>query len=240
MSKATKTVDGVVSIDLDAVNSATVAVFVAEFKARSKSFLNEAIAYVAAVDARGGKRGSDAEVQRIIAAGLPTGAKPYSPARYSKLAASFRALEPAGFPAGHAEGFEALRSLWDVSSDKLSATERDDVVKAAARRKSDETRVQFIWSKIDEAKAGKSTDKSEQGGDESDESGNGDESVEQGADNGAISLEVLLTVVQSVTAAALDLSDAERVQLADALQKSADSVWEITSNLAAVAETVAA
>lgn len=225
-----------VAIDTTAVDETTVATFVSAFHARTASFLIEATAYVASVDARGGKRGADAAVQRLIADGLPKGAEPYSPTRYSKLSAAFRALPIAGFKVTDAAGFDALYALWNLPSNKLDSQARDLIVKGAARRKSDEARLTHLWDAIAAVKAGKVTPEPEPetpAEETPEESAPAEETAPA-----PIDIDTLLTVVKALAGAAVDLSEADRVTLADAMQETVDAIWETVS--APVAESVAA
>lgn len=204
---------------------------------RSRDLFTEATHYVASVDARGGKRGADAEVQRLIADGLagltdengvPLNVKPMSHARYSKLSGAFRAIGKAGFAEPTASAFSALYDLWNVSSSLIDSKSRDAIVASAARKRSDAARLAALVDAV------KSTRKASDNDD--DESVENDDTIDTPtapADDAqtapvatlaTLATDAILDAIAELYAAAAQQSDADRIRIADAFRASADTL----------------
>lgn len=220
------------------VDASTVDTFRYAARERVASYFREARAYVASVDARGGKRGSDAAVQRVIADGLAgltdesgnaIAVEPYSHARYSKLSGAFRALTVAGFESPTAAAFDALYALWNVSSTRLPGKARDTFVAGLKRRKSDAARLDAIRAHVSAltAKVVKETaaaDAADTGADAPDlptPDATNDAPVVWDVDN-------VLDALAELFEAASGLDDAARIRIASAMAASADSLTAST------------
>jgi hypothetical protein len=213
------------------VDAVTVDVFQTAARERAASFFREAGAYVASVDARGGKRGSDAAVQRVIADGLAgltdadgnaLGIEPYSHARYSKLSAAYRALAIAGFGTLTSGAFDAMYSLWNVSSSRQTGKERDAFVAGLKRRKSDAARLDAIRARV-AAFGGKAPAESAPA---STEDTNDAPDVETTPDATPVAHDAdsILDSIAELFDAASGLTDADRIRIAAAFTASADAL----------------
>jgi len=221
------------------VDASTVAVFQTAARERVASFFREAGAYVASVDARGGKRGSDAAVQRVIAealagltddSGAAIAVEPYSHARYSKLSGAYRALTVAGFESPTAAAFDALYALWNVSSSRLPGKARDTFVAGLKRRKSDAARLDAIRAHVSALTAKKApeapaADGADTGADVSDLP-----TPDVDATDAAprFTVEGIFDTLADVYEWAQTLTDAERIRLAAAFTATADNLTAST------------
>lgn len=229
-------------VEVDAVSTtdaATVDTFRTAALSRATSRFAEARDYVASVDARGGKRGADAAVQRVIAEGLsgltdgeghPVAVEPYSHARYSKMSAAFRALAIAGFVVATAGAFDALYALWNVSSSRLTAADRDTFVASLKRRKSDAARVAAILSHV-ASLSGKSERAPK---DDAPADDTADDTADTASDAPLTAADVLadaasiVDMLASIAAVLPTLSDDARIRIADAAQDLADTAHALT------------
>lgn len=226
-------------VEVDAVSTtdaATVDTFRTAALSRATSRFAEARDYVASVDARGGKRGADAAVQRVIAEGLsgltdseghPVAVEPYSHARYSKMSAAFRAIAVAGFIVATAGAFDALYALWNVSSSRLSAADRDTFVAGLKRRKSDAARVAAILSHV-ASLSGKSERAPK---DDAPADDTADDTADTASDAPAATPTDAASIVDmlaSIAAMLPTLSDDARIRIADAAQDLADAAHALT------------
>lgn len=228
---------------LDATAAET---FVRTARERGRGFHAEARDYVAAVDARGGKRGADAAVQRVIGDAVRgAGFDPYSHSRYSKLAAAFRALgklSKAGVTADDAETFDALYALWNVPSSKLDATARDAIVAAAGRKRTaDAARAAIVKATADAL-----TRKAEAPASDSDSDTPADSDSDADVAPAAVPAPVpataddIMDAIAALYAIAAEMSDADRVRIAAALSATADSLTAAAVPADASALTAAA
>lgn len=226
-------------VEVDAVSTtdaATVDTFRTAALSRATSRFAEARDYVASVDARGGKRGADAAVQRVIAEGLsgltdteghPVAVEPYSHARYSKMSAAFRAIAVAGFIVATAGAFDALYALWNVSSSRLSAADRDAFVAGLKRRKSDAARVAAILSHV-ASLSGKSERAPKDDAPADDTADDTADTATPATPATPTDAASIVDMLASIAAMLPTLSDDARIRIADAAQDLADAAHALT------------
>ena len=239
--KSTRTAhDTATRVETDAVSTtdaSTVETFRTAALSRATSRFAEARDYVASVDARGGKRGADAAVQRVIAEGLagltdaeghPVSVEPYSHARYSKMSAAFRAIAIAGFVVATAGAFDALYALWNVSSTRLTAADRDTFVASLKRRKSDAARVAAILSHVASLSGKRETEPKDTPADDTPADDTATTDAPLTAADVLADAARIVDMLASVAAILPTLTDDARIRIADAAQDLADAAHALT------------
>jgi hypothetical protein len=224
-------------VEADAVSSLeshAADVFLTSARAAHDSGVAEAAAYVAAVDAHGGKRGADAAVQRAIGARLTlNGFEPLSGARYSKMAAAFRALAGLAL-AEDGESWRVVYGLFNVSSKMLTASERDAIVVRAGKRPAAE-RLDYLNGRLIAARAGKLAPKTEDATGDTPSESPADTTPVHSESGDAPAAPVLPTdaagiveMLASVASILPTLTDDARIRIADAAQDLADAAHALT------------
>jgi hypothetical protein len=163
------------------------------------------------------------------AEGHPVAVEPYSHARYSKMSGAFRALAIAGFVVATAGAFDALYALWNVSSSRLTAADRDTFVASLKRRKSDAARVAAILSHVASLSGKRESAPTE------DTTPAADDADADATDAAPLTAADVLSdaariveMLASVAAILPTLTDDARIRIADAAQDLADAAHALT------------